>query len=483
MLTADSSFDEVAAAIIQETVRRGYSRAESIACLSDAIQESGLRMVWSKNGLWFGYYQQDGGYPNRMDPMGNIIGFLDRLDVKRRSPGASPDPFKNIFWLQQRPSEVSADEAYNDPAARRDYYDEIRRHIDQATELYDRFLGGTLMRPDFTEIPMFGKGSGVRSRPPINFFIHTEEGNSNAEALARFCQGQNNVSYHYTLRDRIVYDVVNTDLYSWSVLDANVFSINLCFAGSSANMTRDQWLARIGDIEIAAYIAVRDARKYRFSTEVIVPPYGNSRPGISDHKYVTQALHIGTHLDVGNNFPWDVFVGFVNKYANPTVPNAIAEAYKAAPWLGAKLTKEVELPTADGRGRFAAFENGYIYWSPDTGAYPIPRNLFEAYAKLGWEAGPLGYPTRFFTVVPNVGDIQAFQGGVLYRKYGVPDGFYIHGKIGDYFAAQGFEGGPLGWPTSNEGKFSGGVYQDFENGRALFSPSGVVAVKHPAVFF
>lgn len=177
----------------------------------------------------------------------------------------------------------------------------------------------TMLRPAFTELQMFGWGASRRTRKPINFFIHTQEGSWDATArdLAEFCQGQNNVSYHYTLRDGIVYDVVDTDLYCWAVLDANVFSVNACFAGSSVTQTRQQWLDRYRfDIEIMAYLAVQDARKYGFSTEVIPPPYsGNPRPGISDHKYVTQKLGIGTHSDVGPNFPWDVFTDHVNRFA------------------------------------------------------------------------------------------------------------------------------------------------------------------------
>lgn len=160
------------------------------------------------------------------------------------------------------------------------------------------------------------------------------------------------------------------------------------------------------------------------------------------------------------------------------VVNAIDEAYQAAPWLGKRLTPELSTP--DGRGRFSSFENGHIYWTAETGARPIPKLLFETYAKLGFEGGPLGYPTRFFTVIPDTGDIQAFEGGVLYRKYGQPDGFYVHGMIGVRYAAMGFEAGVLGWPTSNEVPFNDGVYQDFENGRMVFSPSGVIAIKHPA---
>ena len=175
----------------------------------------------------------------------------------------------------------------------------------------------TPVRPQFTEIAMFGNGRGVRSRPPINFFIHTEEGDGSAKSLAEYCQGQNGVSYHYTLRDSIVYDVVDTDYYSWSVLSANVFSINLCFAGSRAGWSEAQWLQRDADIEIAAYLAVQDCRKYGIPITVIAPPYRRGA-GISDHRYVTQQLGIGTHTDVGDNFPWGRFAAYVAKYAAPT---------------------------------------------------------------------------------------------------------------------------------------------------------------------
>jgi len=172
----------------------------------------------------------------------------------------------------------------------------------------------TVAAPDYVEIEAWGEGYSSRSRPPINFLIHTQEGDGDAQSLARFCDGSNNVSYHYTLRDGILCDVVDTDYYSWSVLDANVFTINLCFAGSFVKWSRQQWLEREHDLDIAAFIAVQDACKYGFSTDVIVPPY-REKSGISDHKYVTECLGIGTHSDVGGQFPWDVFSKYVNKYA------------------------------------------------------------------------------------------------------------------------------------------------------------------------
>ncbi|MCQ4364537.1 DUF1906 domain-containing protein [Mycobacterium gordonae] len=137
-----SGADAVAEVIIGETLRRRYNRDEVIACLSTAIQESGLRPdAIGGGGAWHGIYQQDESYPGRDDPNENIRVFLDRLDEKRCSAGASPDVWKNIFWLQQRPGENSADDAYHDPDARRDYLNEIRSRMTQAGEMVERFAG------------------------------------------------------------------------------------------------------------------------------------------------------------------------------------------------------------------------------------------------------------------------------------------------------------------------------------------------------
>jgi len=324
-LTQQSSFDDVGAAIIGESRRRGYTRDESIACVSTGIQESGLRpSAVSPNGLWRGIYQQDASYPGRDDPKENIWAFLDRLDVKRRSPGASPDIWLNIFWLQQRPGEPSADAAYRN--GRGAYLTEIKRHTARAAELYDRLSAGTPTadRPDYNEYPMWSPNCSSRGGRTVDLFLlHTQEGDGNADSLARFLQNPaNEVSYHYTVSEDTndhgvtVVDVVDTDDASWSVLSANSRSINLCFAGSRAGWSRDQW-RQSRAIDVAAYLAVQDCKHYGISTRVVAPPY-NSTPGISDHQYVTQVLKDGSHTDVGPNFPWDVFAAAVAKYANQT---------------------------------------------------------------------------------------------------------------------------------------------------------------------
>lgn len=175
-----------------------------------------------------------------------------------------------------------------------------------------------MSKPDYTEINRMGQSRSGRGGAKItNFLLHTQEGNGTAESLANYLNNPNNgVSYHYTIDNGVtLVDVVDTDYASWSVLSANPFTINLCFAGSRAAWSRQQWLDLMGDaIDVAAYVAVQDARKYGFDTTVITPPYWNAE-GISDHRYVTDELGIGDHTDVGPGFPWDVFADAVEKYA------------------------------------------------------------------------------------------------------------------------------------------------------------------------
>lgn len=194
-------------------------------------------------------------------------------------------------------------------------------------------------RPDFNELNKIGIENGshssIRSQLPRNWFAHTQQGNGNAEDLFNFLMstsGESAVSYHYAIaEDRndhgvTVVDVCDTDRYSWSVLNANVFSINACFAGSFAEQTRDEWLANYRNaIRVAAYLAVEDCKKYPTIPAIVIPPpYANHGGGISDHRFVTKALGIGSHTDVGgpmgppwNGFPWDVLDADVKSFLAP----------------------------------------------------------------------------------------------------------------------------------------------------------------------
>jgi len=202
-----------------------------------------------------------------------------------------------------------------------------------------------LIKPDFNEYWVKSPSYQSRGNAKVDLFLlHTQEGPGNAASLAQYLASPTNqVSYHYTVSEDLkdhgvtVCDVVDTDYASWSCLSANNRTINLCFAGSSVSWSRDQWLQQSKALDVAAYIAVQDCRKYGIPLRVLAPPY-SAPPGISDHKYVTQFLGDGTHTDCGPSFPWDVFSSLVSKWAQQQAP-VVPPVKPAAP--AASLPKPV----------------------------------------------------------------------------------------------------------------------------------------------
>lgn len=155
------------------------------------------------------------------------------------------------------------------------------------------------------------------------------------------------------------------------------------------------------------------------------------------------------------------------------------EAKIAAAWIGERLF-EGERDAKDG-GKYADFKGGSIYWNDEVhrangNAIAVPSHIYETWQALDWERGFLGYPVRRHTVIKDVGDIQAFQGGTIYRRYG-HDGYVVRGVIGSRWAAEGHETGPLGWPVSDEEDYDGGRRQRFEHGWLYWSPSGAVKIE------
>ncbi|WNM65146.1 lysin A [Mycobacterium phage Stap] len=352
--------DQVAQITIAEAKARGYTRSECLAIMSTFYQESGWNdTIWDPTHTTYGIAQQDGSYPHRFDgAAAQIKGFFDKLDVWRTKPGASTDIWLNICWMQQAPNWPSADYWYAN--GRRAYLTEIKSRIATVTPYLDKHWpadGGTAMpenRPPYNEFPIWSNNNSARSGKPTMFLIHTQEGGGGdaaAENLAKWFQNGNGVSYHYTISQAsdggvTVVDCVDTDRAAWSVGNANSISINLCFAGSRASWMRDQWMKQSNAIDVAAYLAVQDAKKYGFTPLVVPPPYTKGRPGISDHRWVTDVFKWGTHTDVGANFPWDYFSERVAFWAaggktEPQEPEPPKEKRFPEDWTDRELLVEI----------------------------------------------------------------------------------------------------------------------------------------------
>lgn len=269
------------------------------------------------------------------------------------------DPYKSAALFFSRLANLDYNNTANSPGSyaqavqQSAYPDRYDQRMADAQTLYNQISsGGTATtpvdpnRPDFNEFPNWCDNNEDRQNTTIDLFLlHTQEGSETddnaALDLSNFCISttgtDNPVSYHYAVRQAsdggvTVVDMVDTDLACWAVGNSNLRSINLCFAGTDAAWSREQWMTQAKAIDVAAYLCVQDCDKYGINPKVIAPPYSSPPPGISDHRYCTRYLKDGnTHTDVGDNFPWDVFAAAVAKYAGTASPTPDTSPAAAAP--------------------------------------------------------------------------------------------------------------------------------------------------------
>lgn len=132
-------------------------------------------------------------------------------------------------------------------------------------------------------------------------------------------------------------------------------------------------------------------------------------------------------------------------------------------FLGAP--RDSEKTTPDTRGRYSVFEKGSIYWTPETKAHEVHGAIRDEWENTGWEGGTLGYPTSDVTPTSDMmGSFSTFQKGVVYSspKTGA---HAVLGKILEKWnSVGGFDGSGLGYPISDEYDASGGRRSDFQNG-------------------
>ncbi|MCF2528768.1 arylsulfotransferase family protein [Yinghuangia soli] len=130
-----------------------------------------------------------------------------------------------------------------------------------------------------------------------------------------------------------------------------------------------------------------------------------------------------------------------------------------------------ETAAADGQGRFGTFERGAVYWSPATGeAFEVHGAVRNKWAELGAERGFLGYPiTNELPTAGNTGAYNHFQRGSVFWSPAT-GAHEVHGGIRDAWARVGWQGGRLGFPTSDEFAPSDGYRrQDFQGGYVMWS--------------
>jgi C1A family cysteine protease len=138
------------------------------------------------------------------------------------------------------------------------------------------------------------------------------------------------------------------------------------------------------------------------------------------------------------------------------------------------MPKEPEKAAPDGTGRFRYYEHGSIYWHPSTGAHEVHGAIWDKWASLRWETGSLGYPTTDEKKAPDGrGRYNHFQNGSIYwtPQTGAHE---VRGAIRDKWAAMGWERSSLGYPTSDELPWGtgGGRISHFQHGSIVWDSQG-----------
>jgi len=218
-------------------------------------------------------------------------------------------------------------------------------------------------------------GSGDRGGVnPIWVTLHSGEGARRAADLAAFLNNNPNASAHATFDAFSTVDMIDSLRYAWTLGSGNRLSIN-GEACAFAMMTREQWLSPttitfwnpdLGKnvtvdnprdvVRRAAAWARRECERWNIPKRILtVQQCAAGWAGIIDHRTYNRAYNAGDHWDVGDGFPWDVFLADVlgqtsedemltpndgntrwaaaNPYLPDNSPNKV-ETHPVAGWIG-----------------------------------------------------------------------------------------------------------------------------------------------------
>ena len=159
---------------------------------------------------------------------------------------------------------------------------------------------------------------------------------------------------------------------------------------------------------------------------------------------------------------------------NCTPPSAIAAYYASLGGPNGILGPPVqdEGPTPDGRGRYALYQNGGIWYSGGTGPHEVHGRIGQFYAFVGRSAGILGFPLSDETpTFDGVGRFNRFERGEIYW-HPYTDAHEVHGQIADLYRFFGGPASTLGYPVSDEHDVGDGFGRTngFQNGDIWWSP-------------
>ncbi|WP_307080073.1 GH25 family lysozyme [Arthrobacter pascens] len=205
----------------------------------------------------------------------------------------------------------------------------------------------------------------------------------------------------------------------------------------------------------------------------------NNAGGVPTASWSTYSIwqYSSTGPFAGDSNVWNGDYGNLVAFARSGVPDAaaraIADVRARTPQLGTQTSGVI--CGLRGGGCYQNFQAGAIVWSPSFGAHPSPSGpIRNAWQQAGFENGVLGYPTSAIVCgLKDGGCYQAFQGGAVVWTPATGAHLSLNGPIRTAWEKSGFEAGPMGYPVGGQvcGIAGGGCYQNFQAGAILWSPA------------
>lgn len=291
----------------------------------------------------------------------------------------------------------------------------------------------------------------------------------------------------------------------WDQDSLDIPGISTNYAGTGleilSRLTTENFVAKLGELSIPVQVAYRPSGTHSWpywDFEMRQSwPYAAAAVGVETDKPACQAggaiqpvATLNTWLGDCLTGEYPVADGVAQDFRNGRV--LFSEGTGAHPLAGvvaggymAAGPESLGLPTADerilpdNRGRFQSFQNGALYWTPQTGAQVVRGAILSIWGEQGFERGPAGYPTGAEVRLPHRdGLVQGFENGAFY--YSAATGARrVQGLILGKYAELGYENSPVGLPVEEEMPAKDlGRYQRFEGGTLYWSPlSGAWAVR------
>lgn len=145
-----------------------------------------------------------------------------------------------------------------------------------------------------------------------------------------------------------------------------------------------------------------------------------------------------------------------------------------------KYPKTDEIVLSDGVSRRQEFQGGHIYWSALTGAHSIQGLIYDKWKSLNAERGVLGFPTSDEIVAPDhTGRFHNFQNGAIYWHPNT-GAHPVYGPIHAFWAWSGNETGAYGYPTGDPIYTGDNISQQFQHGTLRLWDGNLQGIRHLA---